>query len=95
MIDAGILFPKLENMCPIVCDEKTVSLGIARNVAEITLETSCVVIVQDPLGKLDTRVLSNSLLDNWGVKTLLQVLQLLRIPRQFLISKSYGLYYGS
>ena len=29
-------------------------------------ETGCFAIVQDPLAKLDTRALSNSLLDKWG-----------------------------
>lgn len=36
------------------------------NRAEVIHKTGCFAIVQDPLAKLDTRALSNSLLDKWG-----------------------------
>lgn len=38
---------------------------VVSNGAEVIHETGCFAIVQDLLAKLDTRALSNSLLDNW------------------------------
>ena len=45
-------------------NRKYAQLTLPHNGAEITHETGCFVIVQDPLAQLDARVLSNNLLDN-------------------------------